>query len=81
MLIYLGRMENPSVPDTSRDQQQGLKPRDQTTTRIQGVSRKKKFCPLNVNWESFFDLDRSKSLCIGINSVFSNVSLNRCKQR
>jgi hypothetical protein len=27
----------------------------------QGVSQKKKFCPLNVNWESFFD--RSKSLC------------------
>jgi hypothetical protein len=27
----------------------------------QGVSQKKKFCPLNVNWESF--LDRSKSLC------------------
>jgi hypothetical protein len=79
MLIYLGSMANPSVPDTSRDQQQGLKPRGQTTTRIQGVSQKKIFCPLNVNWESFFD--RSKSLCIGINSVFSNVSLNRCKQR
>ena len=27
----------------------------------QGVSQKKKFCTLNVNWESFFD--RSKSLC------------------
>jgi hypothetical protein len=31
-------------------------------SRFQGVSQKKKFCPLNVNWESFFD--RSKSLIV-----------------
>jgi hypothetical protein len=36
---------------------------------FQVVSQKKTFCPLNVNWERFFD--RSKSLsCVGINSLF-----------
>ena len=54
MLIYLGSMANPSMPDTSHDQQQGLKPRGQTTTRIATLvfdcelsSSLNWFCPLN----------------------------------
>ena len=44
----------------------------------QGVSQKKKFCPLNVNWERFLT---DQSPCVGINCVFCNVFLLRCKQR
>ena len=34
---------------------------------LQGVSQKKRFCPLNVHWESFLT---DQSPCVGINSVF-----------